>query len=101
MSQIMPFVQVNIANEIEKEKEKSLEFEKAWDESREEYRLIGEMINIRKQKKMTQSKLAEITGNKQQVISRIEKKENNPSLKMFCNILNALGYELHIVKKTN
>lgn len=97
----MPFVQVNIANEIEKEKEKSLEFEKAWDESREEYRLIGEMINIRKQKKMTQSKLAEITGNKQQVISRIEKKENNPSLKMFCNILNALGYELHIVKKTN
>lgn len=97
----MPFVQVHIANEIEKEKEKSLEFEKAWDESREEYRLIGEMINIRKQKKMTQSKLAEITGNKQQVISRIEKKENNPSLRMFCNILNALGYELHIVKKTN
>lgn len=97
----MPFVQVNIANEIEKEREKSLEFEKAWDESREEYRLIGEMINIRKQKRITQSKLAEITGNKQQVISRIEKKENNPSLKMFCNILNALGYELHIVKKTN
>lgn len=101
MSRIMPFVQVNIANEIEKEREKSLEFEKAWDESREEYRLIGEMINIRKQKRITQSKLAEITGNKQQVISRIEKKENNPSLKMFCNILNALGYELHIVKKTN
>lgn len=97
----MPFVQVNISDEIEKEKEKSLEFKQAWDESREEYRLIGEMISIRKQKKMTQSKLAEITGNKQQVISRIEKKENNPSLKMFCNILNALGYELHIVKKTN
>lgn len=51
MSRIMPFVRVNIANEIEKEREKSLEFEKAWDESREEYRLIGEMINIRKQKK--------------------------------------------------
>ena len=101
MSQIMPLVQVHIVNEIEKEKEKSTEFEKAWDESREEYRLIGEMIHIRKQKKMTQSKLAEITGNKQQVISRIEKKENNPSLRMFCNILNALGYELHIVKKTN
>ncbi len=97
----MPFVKVNISNEIEKEKEKSPEFKKAWDESREEYRLIGEMISIRKQQKMTQSKLAEITGNKQQVISRIEKKENNPSLKMFCNILNALGYELHIVKKTN
>lgn len=97
----MPFIQINIKEEIEKEREISPEFKKAWDESREEYRLIGEMIRIRKQKKMTQSRLAALTGNKQQVISRIEKKENNPSLKMFCNLLNALGYELHIVKKIN
>lgn len=97
----MGFVQVNITEEIEKKRNQSPEFKKAWDESREEYRLIGQMISIRKQNKISQSKLAEITGNKQQVISRIEKKENNPSLKMFCNILNALGYELHIVKKMN
>lgn len=97
----MPFVQVNIAEEIEKEKQRSPEFEAAWDESREEYRLIGEMIHLRKQEKITQSKLAELTGNRQQVISRIEKKENNPSLRMFCNILSALGYELQIVKKVN
>ena len=95
----MGFVHVNISEEVEKERKSSPEFNKAWTESREEYRLIGEMISIRKQNKMTQSKLAEITGNKQQVISRIEKKESNPSLKMFCNILNALGYELKIVKK--
>lgn len=97
----MPFVQVNISDEIEKEKQRSPQFQKAWDESREEYRLIGEMIHLRKQEKITQSKLAELTGNKQQVISRIEKKENNPSLRMFCNILSALGYELQIVKKVN
>ena len=42
-----------------------------------------------------------MTGNKQQVISRIEKKENNPSLRLFCNILDSLGYELRIVKKIN
>ena len=40
-----------------------------------------------------------MTGTRQQVISRIEKKENSPSLKSFCNILNALGYELQIVKR--
>lgn len=97
----MPFVQVDIAKEIEKEKEQSPAFKKAWDESREEYRLIGEMIRIRRQEKMTQNELAELIGNRQQVISRIEKRENNPSLRMFCNILNALGYELHIVKKTD
>ncbi len=95
----MGFVHVNITEEVEKERKNSPEFNKAWEESREEYRLIGEMIRIRKENKITQNKLAEITGNKQQVISRIEKKENNPSLKVFCNILNALGYELQIVKK--
>ncbi len=97
----MPFVQVNISEEIEKEKENSPKFKELWDESREEYRLIGEMTRIRRQEKITQSRLAEITGNKQQVISRIERKENNPTLRMFCNILSALGYELRIVKKVN
>lgn len=97
----MPFVQVNVKDEIEKEKKVSPSFAKAWDESREEYRLIGQMISLRKQEKVTQSKLASLTGNKQQVISRIEKKENSPSLRMFCNLLDALGYELQIVKKSN
>lgn len=97
----MPFVEVNIKKEIEKRKEESPSFAKAWNESREEYRLIGEMISLRKAEKITQSQLAAITGSKQQVISRIEKKESSPSLKFFCNMLNALGYELQIVKKSN
>lgn len=97
----MPFVEVNIKKEIEKRKEESSSFAKAWNESREEYRLIGEMISLRKAEKITQSQLAVITGSKQQVISRIEKKESSPSLKFFCSILNALGYELQIVKKSN
>lgn len=97
----MSFVKVNISEEIEKEKCSSPKFKKAWEESREEYRLIGEMIRLRKQEKITQSRLSELTGNKQQVISRIEKKENSPSLRIFCNLLNALGYELQIVKKSN
>lgn len=63
--------------------------------------MIGEMIALRKEGKLTQSQLALLTGNKQQVISRIERKENSPSLKTFCNILRALGYELKIVKSRN
>lgn len=95
----MPFVEMNVNELIEKKRAESESFRKAWDESREEYRLIGEMISIRKQEKITQSKLAALTGNKQQVISRIEKHENMPSLRIFCNILNVLGYKLQIVKK--
>lgn len=66
-----------------------------------EKELVDLMVMLRKEQNISQSKLAELTGTKQQVISRIEKNENSPSLKNFCNILNALGYELQIVKKSN
>ena len=95
----MPFVEMNVKDEIDKRKNESKTFAKAWNESREEYNLIGEMISLRKKERITQSQLAAITGSKQQVISRIEKKESSPSLKIFCSMLNALGYELQIVKK--
>jgi DNA-binding XRE family transcriptional regulator len=95
----MPFEKLFVQEKINKRKRTSKEFEQLWEESREEYRLIGEMISIRKAEKITQTELAELTGSKQQVISRIEKKENSPSLRMFCNMLQALGYELQIVKR--
>ena len=95
----MSFVNENINQVIETKREADADFKKAWDDSREEYRLIGEMISLRKQKNMTQGELAELVGSRQQVISRIEKKENSPSLRSFCNILSALGYELRIVRR--
>lgn len=95
----MPFVQIKVNELIEQKRQESESFKKEWDESRDEYRLIGEMIQLRKQENITQSELANLTGNKQQVISRIEKRENCPSLKTFCNLLNAIGYELQIVKR--
>ena len=54
----MPFVEVNIQNEIEKQRQNNPEFRKAWDESRAEYKLIGEMISLRKQENITQKELA-------------------------------------------
>jgi transcriptional regulator with XRE-family HTH domain len=57
------------------------------------------MTALRKAQKITQSDLAKKTGSKQQIISRIENKENTPSLKNFCAILDALGYQLQIVKR--
>ena len=97
----MPFSKINVKEEIARRKSESKSFANEWDETKEEYRLIGEMIALRKQTKTTQIELAKITGNKQQVISRIEKHESVPSLKTFCNILDALGYKLKIEKKVN
>lgn len=95
----MPFVEVNIQNEIEEQRQNNPEFRKAWDESRAEYKLIGEMISLRKQENITQKELASLTGNKQQMISRIERKESIPTIRAFSHMLDALGYELQIVKK--
>lgn len=95
----MSFVKVDIEQKIEQKRIEDEQFKKLWDDSREEYRLIGEMTALRKAGKITQEELARLTGSRQQVISRIEKRENSPSLKSFCNILSALGYQLKIVKK--
>lgn len=62
--------------------------------------LVDKLIAIRKQENITQSELAKMTGNTQQAISRLEKKNHSPSLQTFCNILDALGYVLTIEKKT-
>lgn len=95
----MPFIKANVSEKIELMRETDPDFKKAWDESRTEYRLIGEMISLRKRENITQKELASLTGNKQQVISRIERKESIPTIKLFSKILDALGYELQIVKK--
>lgn len=67
--------------------------------SDKEKELIDELINLRKEQNISQNRLAELTGNKQQAISRIEKKEHSPSLKLFYSMVNALGYDLQIVKQ--
>ncbi|MDD3205785.1 MAG: helix-turn-helix transcriptional regulator [Lachnospiraceae bacterium] len=97
----MPFKELNVKETIENEKAKNSEFTKVWEESRTEYKLLAELVRLRKEQKLTQGELAELTGNKQQVISRIEKRENSPTLKTFCGLLNTLGYDLQIVKRIN
>lgn len=64
-----------------------------------EKELIQEVTKLRKEKNISQNKLAELTGNKQQAISRMEKNEHSPSLKLFCNMVNALGYDIKLVKQ--
>ena len=64
-----------------------------------EYKLIDEIVKIRKEQNMSQSEVAKLIGVKQQAISRLENKENSPSLKLFFSIVDALGYDVKIEKK--
>lgn len=95
----MPFVNLNVKEIIEREKLHDPDFCKSWDESRTEYKLLAELVKLRKEQKMTQNELAKLSGNKQQVISRIEKRKSSPTLKTFCGLLRTLGYDLQIIKR--
>lgn len=96
----MAFERINTAALIKNKCEENSELKKAWEESRNEYNLIAEMTKIRKQEHITQKELGKLTGSNQQSISRVEKKLIKPSLGAFCKIVNALGYDLCLVKKS-
>ena len=68
--------------------------------SEKERELIDELVRLRKEQNISQSELAKLTGNRQQAISRLENKEHSPSLKLFYSMVNALGYDLQIVKSS-
>ena len=69
--------------------------------SDEEFELISEIIKVRLEKKITQSKIAKLTGISQPNITRFEKNIHSASLSTTIKILNALGYKLKIEKIKN
>ena len=95
----MPFKKVAVSEVLKEKLAGDAEFKELWDNSRMEYAVLGELVKIRKEMGLSQAELAEKSGNKQQMISRIEKKENSPTLKTLCAILNSLDYEIKIVPR--
>ena len=95
----MPFEKINIRETIENMIETAPELKQMWDISRTEYKVLGELVKLRKEKGFSQVELAEKSGNKQQVISRIENKENSPTLKTLCSILDVLEYDIQFIPR--
>ena len=59
--------------------------------------LIGELIKARKEKGITQQQLEKLSGVKQPVIARLEKRSTSPQLTTVLKILVPLGQTLAIV----
>lgn len=95
----MPFKKIDVQDLINSELKKDPEFNKSWDENRQEYKLIGDLIQKRKEKGLSQADLSERTGIKQQVISRIENRENSPTLKILNKIAGALDCDVKLVSR--
>ena len=95
----MPFVKVDFNEILADTINADPELKQMWDESRTEYRILGELVKLRKEKGLSQNELAEKSGNKQQVISRIENRENSPTLKTLCGLLDVLDYDIQFVPR--
>ncbi len=89
----MPFVEIDIKAMIE-ENMRDPEFAKYFKKYQLEYELIAQIVSFRKQRNITQQELAELSGVKQQVISRMERHQAFPNLTTLAKIANALGLQL-------
>jgi len=95
----MPFEKFDVKEYIASQRNTDPDFKEAWDSSRMEYRLLGELVKLRKAKGISQLVLEERTGIKQQVISRIEKKESSPTLRTLCALADVLDVEIQLVPR--
>lgn len=63
--------------------------------------ILGELIEAREQKKISQKQLEELSGVKQPIIARMEKGKTNPRLDTILKILAPLGKTLAVVPIKN
>ncbi|NLM12423.1 MAG: helix-turn-helix transcriptional regulator [Epulopiscium sp.] len=95
----MPFRKLDVKAEIQHRCDKDPEFKEAYDIIDKEYTLIEKAVLMRKEQGYTQKQIAQQAGLTQQVISRIERLDNTPTLRNFIKYLDAAGLELIIKKK--
>ena len=84
-------------DDFERFKEESFKnpkFKAAYDALEDEFRLIEEMIDARRKKKMTQAQLAKKTGMQQTAIARLESGTSNPRYKTLSKVAKALDKQV-------
>ena len=64
-----------------------------------EYELVCSLIRLRKEKGLSQRKLAILANIDQPSIARIESGKHTPSLKMLIKLLNVLEYKIEFIEK--
>lgn len=61
--------------------------------------LISSIVALRKSKKISQIELSELSGVKQPIIARLEKRRTDPQLSTIIKLLDSMGTELTIKDK--
>ncbi|MBX4262778.1 helix-turn-helix transcriptional regulator (plasmid) [Clostridium estertheticum] len=94
----MGFHKVNPNDEIKKAIVNNGELETYINEADAQYQLIKMLVEFRKNIGLTQNEVSQKSGLTQQMISRIEKLDNSPTLDNFIKYVMALGLKLKVDK---
>ncbi|MDD3241132.1 MAG: helix-turn-helix transcriptional regulator [Lachnospira sp.] len=73
-----------------------IEFQQEYEKLRPRYEIITQIIEARKEQKMTQSDLAKKVGTQKSNISRLESGNYNPSLDFLIKVAQCLGKDLTV-----
>lgn len=94
----MAFKKVNCKEELENVIKNDTKAKEYINEFNKEYELIQSLVNIRRELGLTQKDVAMRSGLTQQMVSRIEKYDNSPTLSNFIRYIDAIGANLTVQK---
>lgn len=97
----MGFVKVDCNKEKNIIMNKDNEIKMYINEFEKEYELMQSIVEMRKKQGLTQKDISKRSGLTQQMVSRMEKVNNSPTLINFLKYINALGLDLKVLEKTN
>ncbi|MBU4352483.1 MAG: helix-turn-helix domain-containing protein [Nanoarchaeota archaeon] len=76
--------------------EKNPKLKKEYDKLEPEYKIIEQIIRLRKESNLTQDQVAKLMKSKQSCIARLESGEYNPSLEFLKRVADVLNTKLDI-----
>ena len=85
---------MGVLEELKKEVVSDLVLKKQYEIQMEIYNIAKCLKKIRKEKKLTQKDIANKTGLSQQMVSKIESYNGNPSIESFVKYCNGIGINL-------
>jgi len=95
----MGFKKVDCVEEMNKMMQEDPEVTKYVQEFNKQYELMQSIVKARKELGLTQKDISKRSGLTQQMVSRIEKVNNSPTLINFLKYITALGLDFDLVKK--
>lgn len=72
------------------------QFKKEWELLEPEFQVIRAMIDVRKEKNISQKQLSDLTGIAQSDISKLENGNANPSLRTLQRLASGLGMNVKV-----